>query len=135
MAAYKDEERGTWYVSFHYYDWTGKNKRKLKRGFKTRREALEWEQHFRMKEEANLEMTFDDFVEAYTRDMKPKLKENTWNTKEAVINSKILPYFKDKKMKDINTVCNVTVTQIMNTNSFYSSFLSSTIHLMMEVAF
>lgn len=41
MAAYKDEERGTWYVSFHYYDWTGKNKRKLKRGFKTRKEALE----------------------------------------------------------------------------------------------
>jgi len=29
MAAYKDTERGTWYVSFHYYDWTGKNKRKL----------------------------------------------------------------------------------------------------------
>ena len=26
MAAYKDEERGTWYVSFHYNDWTGKNK-------------------------------------------------------------------------------------------------------------
>ncbi len=41
MAAYKDTERGTWYVSFHYYDWTGKNKRKLKRGFKTRKEALE----------------------------------------------------------------------------------------------
>ena len=29
MAAYKDETRGTWYVSFHYNDWTGKNKRKL----------------------------------------------------------------------------------------------------------
>lgn len=53
-AAYKDEERGTWYVSFHYYDWIGKNKRKLKRGFKTRKEALEWEQHFRMREESNL---------------------------------------------------------------------------------
>ena len=39
MAAYKDEARGTWYVSFHYNDWTGKNKRKLKRGFRTRREA------------------------------------------------------------------------------------------------
>ncbi len=23
MAAYKDEERGTWYVSFYYEDWTG----------------------------------------------------------------------------------------------------------------
>ena len=32
MAAYKDEERGTWYVSFHYNDWIGKNRRKLKRG-------------------------------------------------------------------------------------------------------
>ena len=50
MAAYKDEKRGTWYVSFHYYDWTGKNCRKVKRGFKTKREATEWEHHFRMKE-------------------------------------------------------------------------------------
>ena len=67
MAAYKDEQRGTWYVSFHYYDWTGKNCRKVKRGFKTKREATEWERHFRMKEAAELDMTFKDFVKAYTR--------------------------------------------------------------------
>lgn len=42
MAVYKDEERGTWYCSFHYNDWTGKNCRKLKRGFKTRRELKEF---------------------------------------------------------------------------------------------
>ena len=81
MAAYKDEQRGTWYVSFHYYDWTGKNCRKVKRGFKTKREATEWEHHFRMKEAADLDMTFGEFVQAYTRDMKPKLKHNTWLTK------------------------------------------------------
>ena len=34
MAAYKDEQSETWYISFHYYDWTGKNCRKVKRGFK-----------------------------------------------------------------------------------------------------
>ena len=28
MAAYKDEERGTWYVSFYYDDWTGSQKAK-----------------------------------------------------------------------------------------------------------
>lgn len=72
MAAYKDEQRGSWYVSFHYNDWTGKNCRKVKRGFKTRKEALEWENHFRMKEGSDLDMTFAEFVEAYTRDMKPK---------------------------------------------------------------
>ena len=66
-----------------------------------RLEALEWEQHFRMREESNLDMTFEDFWKSYEMDMKPKLKENTWNTKEAVVKSKILPYFRDRKMKDI----------------------------------
>ena len=101
MAAYKDEQRGTWYVSFHYYDWTGKNCRKVKRGFKTKREATEWVRHFRMKEAADLDMTFEEFVQAYTRDMKPKLKHNTWLTKEHILRTKLLPYFKDKKMRDI----------------------------------
>lgn len=101
MAAYKDEQRGTWYVSFHYYDWTGKNCRKVKRGFKTKREATELERHFRMKEAADLDMTFEEFVQAYTRDMKPKLKHNTWLTKEHILRTKLLPYFKDKKMRDI----------------------------------
>ena len=54
-----------------------------------------------MKEAADLDMSFEDFVQAYTRDMKPKQKENTWNTKETIIRNKLLPYFKDKKMKDI----------------------------------
>ena len=43
MAAYKDEERGTWYVSFYYEDWTGVKKRKVKRGFRTKKEALNFE--------------------------------------------------------------------------------------------
>lgn len=47
-------------------------------------------------------MTFSDFVDAYTRDMKPKLKQNTWLTKEHIIRTKLLPYFKDKKMRDIH---------------------------------
>ena len=76
MAAYKDEERGTWYVSFHYNDWTGKNRRKLKRGFKTRKEALEWEQKFRLQQATSLDMDFGSFYRIYEDDLKPKLKLN-----------------------------------------------------------
>lgn len=72
MAAYKDEARGTWYVSFHYNDWTGKNKRKLKRGFRTRREALEYEQKFLLQQATNLDMMFADFYKLYEEDLKPK---------------------------------------------------------------
>ena len=46
MAAYKDEERGTWYVSFYYEDWTGAKKRKVKRGFRTKKEALNLEAEY-----------------------------------------------------------------------------------------
>ena len=68
MAAYKDEARGTWYVSFHYNDWTGKNRRKLKRGFRTRKEALEYEQKFRLQQATNLDMNFADFYKLYEDD-------------------------------------------------------------------
>lgn len=101
MAVYKDEGRGTWYVSVHYVDWTGQNKRKMKRGFRTKRDALQWEQNFRLREASDLDMTFAAFVDEYTKDRKVKLKQSTWLTKEYIIRTKLMPYFEDKKMKDI----------------------------------
>ena len=102
MAAYKDEARGTWYVSFHYNDWTGKNKRKLKRGFRTRKEALEYEQKFLLQQATNLDMRIEDFYKLYEEDLKPKLKLNTWRTKDVIFQKKLIPYFKDKKMNEIS---------------------------------
>jgi integrase len=101
MAAYKDETKGTWYVSFHYYDWTGKNCRKLKRGFRTRKEALEWESTFLMTQSRSLDMKFNDFVKIYEADIRPKLKWNTWLTKEQIIYKKLIPYFGERKINDI----------------------------------
>ena len=46
MSVYKDEQRGTWYCIFRYNDWTGSQKQKCKRGFKTKREAKEYEEQF-----------------------------------------------------------------------------------------
>ena len=43
-AVYKDKNRGTWYASVLYVDWTGKRCRKLKRGFATKKEAQEQKQ-------------------------------------------------------------------------------------------
>lgn len=76
-----------------YQDWTGERKQKCKRGFATKREAQEWERSFQMQTSGDLDMTFEAFTELYTKDMKPRLKENTWLTKENIIQKKILPYF------------------------------------------
>ena len=46
-------------------------------------------------------MTFEAFVDIYKNDLRNKLRENTWRSKEYMIDNKILPYFKGKKMNEI----------------------------------
>lgn len=103
MPAYKNKENNSWYVVTQYTDWTGERKQKCKRGFSTRREALEWEQKFQQQSAGDLDMTFEAFVEIYTTDLKARLKESTWQTKEHIIRTKILPYFGKRKINEITT--------------------------------
>lgn len=101
MPAYKEKNKDSWYVQFYYKDWTGKNKKKLKRGFQTKKEATEWERSFVMQQSCNLDMKFKDFWEVYKTDVKPQVKYNTWITKEYIVELKIMPYFKEKKINEI----------------------------------
>ena len=101
MAAYKDKGTNTWYTSFYYENWKGERKRKLKRGFVTKREALEWEREFQKQKSADLGMTFESFVEIYTKDMKSRIKDYTWETKRHIIEKKLIPAFGKKKMSEI----------------------------------
>ena len=101
MAAYKDKAQNTWYTSFYYEDWTGERKRKLKRGFSTKKEALEWEREFQNQKNADLNMTLESFIEIYTNDLKDRLKEYTWHSKRSIIEQKILPMLGKKKMNEV----------------------------------
>ncbi|MDD2217723.1 MAG: site-specific integrase, partial [Eubacteriales bacterium] len=101
MSVYKNPDSGTWYSICWFTDWKGVRKQKCRRGFTTKREALEWEREFLMQRQADVYMTFDSFVQLYEKDIKPKLKLNTWLTKESIIQKKILPYFKDRKLSEI----------------------------------
>jgi len=103
MAAYKDKSQNTWYTSFYYKDWRGERKRKLKRGFTTKREALEWEREFLNQLSADLDMTFESFVEIYKNDMQSRLKQITWRTKKSIIESKLIPAFGKRKMNEIKS--------------------------------
>ena len=101
MAAFKNKENGTWYVQFRYTDWKGERQQKLKRGFSTKREAQEWEREFLRQKQADINMSFESFVQLYEKDVKPKLKLNTWLTKESIIQKKIMPYFGKRKLSEI----------------------------------
>ena len=101
MAAFKNKENGTWYVQFRYTDWKGERQQKLKRGFATKKEAQAWEREFLMEKQADINMSFESFVGLYEKDIKPKIKLNTWITKESIIKQKILPYFQKRKLSEI----------------------------------
>ncbi len=102
MAVFRDKKNGSWYVQFRFTDWKGQRQQKLKRGFSTKKEAQNWEREFLMKKQADVDMTFESFVELYEKNMKPKLKLNTWLSKEHIIRTKILPYFKNRKLAEIS---------------------------------
>ena len=104
MPVFKNESNGTWYVMARYVDWKGERKQKCKRGFDTKRQAQEWERIFQLQNSADLDMTFEAFTELYAKDIKCRLKENTWLTKEHIINTKLLPYKVQERSKEIEVL-------------------------------
>ena len=103
MPVFKNEDNGTWYVMARYVNWKGERKQKCKRGFATKKEAQEWERMFQLQNSSDLDMSFEAFTELYINDVKNRLKENTWLTKEHIIRTKILPYFGKLKISEIFT--------------------------------
>lgn len=101
MSIYKDNVTGKWRVVYRYTDWTGKTKQTSKRGFPTKREAQMWEHEQMLKHDAKLDMTFASFYEIYVEDKKERIRNNTWGTKNNIARTKILPYFGERKIAEI----------------------------------
>ncbi len=95
MPVFKNEDNGTWYVMARYVNWKGERKQKCKRGFATKREAQEWERMFKLQTSSDLDMSFEAFTELYINDVKNRLKENTWLTKEHIIRTKDTSVFRE----------------------------------------
>ena len=101
MPAYKDKERDTWFCKFNYKDWRDETKTKLKRGFRTKKEAQEWEREFLQVQQADMDMEFSKFVDVYFTDKAPRLKERTIETKRIMLDTRIIPYFGKLRMNAI----------------------------------
>ena len=103
MSVRKDEKRGTWLVKLHYTNHDGETIDSTKRGFKTKTEALAWERDFLANEARSTSMTFEQFVKVYAEDVRPRLRETTWRSKEYMINEKLIPFFGEMRVVDITS--------------------------------
>ena len=104
MPAYKDKKTGLFYVQFYYRDARGAKRHTTKKGFQTELEALLWEKNFKALKDDAMDMTFADFCKVYEAEVRPRVREHTWLTKENIIQSKLLPFFGDMRMCDIRPV-------------------------------
>lgn len=102
MSVSKDKQRNTWKVYLRYKDWQGVQQVHTKRGFATKKEGQEYEREFLQKKSKDVNMGFNAFIDIYLADKKPRLKLNTYLTKEHIINSKIRPFFMNKNLSEIN---------------------------------
>ena len=103
MPVYKDDKTNTWYVKRRYRDWMGKTRDLMKRGFKRKRDATEWENDFLQRMAGELDTTFANFYEMYKRALGGRSKDSTWGTKEHIIEHHLLPYFGKMHMQEISS--------------------------------
>lgn len=100
MSARQDKARKTWMAKLSYMDDLGVRCYKTKRGFKTKREAMAFEQEYKKISSAS-DMTFESFVELYLEDFSHRLKLVTMLNKRKIIYRLMVPFFGHQSMLDI----------------------------------
>lgn len=109
MAIYtftKKDEKGknitTYGIEFYYRDkLTGKLIKKRKRGFSTRGAAKKFKEKFLLNMETNINISFATLVDLYLEDCEAHLKPTTVEYKKNIFYLRILPFFKNLKITEI----------------------------------
>ena len=94
----KDGKTLRWRAKFYTTDWTGARKQICKRGFKTQREAKEYERLYLDQRGSTSDILFSSLMENYMEDMSHRLKPTTMDNKRNIIDSKLLPCFSRLKV-------------------------------------
>ena len=102
MPAYKNQKTGEWYCIFRVTDWTGKRKQIKKSCFARRADALAYEREYLAKSSRTTKMKFGSLVELYMADAKTRLRPTTYEMKQWIFETKILPYFKDQLVDEVS---------------------------------
>lgn len=103
MAIYRDNKRGTYYVSVYVEDKNGEKKRVMRRGFKTQAEAKRAEADiiFNYSKEFLENPTFKELSKEYLEWYKLRRKASSYRKIESMINVRILPKLKNKRIQEI----------------------------------
>ena len=72
--AYREKDTKKWTAQWFETNVMGEKKKRRKRGFETKREALEFERSKKLSTERSMDMKLSDFIEIYFSDKQNDLK-------------------------------------------------------------
>ena len=99
--AYKEKDTKKWTAQWFETNAKGEKKKRRKRGFETKREALEYERQKKLNNSRSMDMKLSEFMEVYFEDKQNELKERTMKNKRYMMEQHIIPYFGNQMMSEI----------------------------------
>ena len=99
--AYREKDTKKWTAQWFETNVMGEKKKRRKRGFETKREALEFERSKKLSSERSMDMKLSDFIEIYFSDKQNELKDRTIKNKRYMMQQHIVPYFGNQMMSEI----------------------------------
>lgn len=105
MAVYKDEQRGTWYIQADFKGLNGKRVQLKRRGFKRKKDAQIAEKELiEQYQQPYTDLTFEKLAQLYMDYSIGHKKQRSIKNQNSLINTLLVPYFKNKKVKDIKPI-------------------------------
>ena len=104
MAAYRDEKTKTWYVQFRYRDWQNNSRHTTKRGFKSKKDALNYEHEFKMSSSNRIDINVSVLAKHYLDDKILHVKNGTYIDIKNTITKHVLPYIGNLQLQDLTPI-------------------------------
>lgn len=82
--AYKEKDTKKWTAQWFETNAKGEKKKRRKRGFSTKKEALEYERQKKLNSSRSMDMKLSEFMEVYFEDKQNELKERTMKNKYCI---------------------------------------------------
>ena len=121
--AYKEKDTKKWTAQWFETNAKGEKKKRRKRGFSTKKEALEYERQKKLNSSRSMDMKLSEFMEVYFEDKQNELKERTMKNKRYMMEQHIIPYFGNKMMSEISASQIIQWQNEMQTKGFSESYL------------
>ena len=120
--AYKEKDTKKWTAQWFETNAKGEKKKRRKRGFSTKKEALEYERQKKLNSSRSMDMKLSEFMEVYFEDKQNELKERTMKNKRYMMEQHIIPYFGNQMMSEISASQIIQWQNEMQTKGFSEAY-------------